>query len=89
MSDQTPEYYADVFSVGTSSLGVAITFGAAPPKDEVEGHDICTVRLSHGTAKTMAMGLRRLLRQYERDVKTNIVVPTEMIEELGLALEDW
>ncbi len=89
MDEITPEYYSDVYSIRSSPWGVAVSFSVASPKDDIEGHDVCIVRLSHETAKTLAMMLRRQLRQYERDTKTTIAVPRDVLNALGLAPEDW
>jgi hypothetical protein len=89
MGELTPEYYGDVYSIRSSPWGVAMTFSVAAPKDDVEGHDVCIVRLSHATAKTLSMMLRKQLRQYERDTKTAIAVPPDVMNQLGLAPEDW
>lgn len=89
MGELTPEYYSDVYSLRSSPWGVAITFSVAPPKDGVEGHDVCIVRLSHETAKTLSMMIRRQLKKYERDTRTTIAVPPDVMNQLGLAEEDW
>jgi len=49
MGELTPEYYGDVYSIRSSPWGVAITFSVGAPKDDVDGHDVCIVRLSHNT----------------------------------------
>lgn len=89
MGELTPEYYGDVYSIRSSPWGVAITFSVAAPKDGVEGHDVCIVRLSHETAKTLSMMIHKQLKQYERDTSTTIAVPPDVMNQLGLAPEDW
>lgn len=89
MNEQIPEYYGDVFHLRTSVWGVATTFAVQSPKEGVEGRDICVVRLSHEAAKALAMILRRQLKNYERDSNTVIALPTKVMNELGLAEEDW
>lgn len=89
MNEQIPEYYGDVFNLRTSVWGVATTFSTQAPKDGIEGRDICVVRLSHETAKALAMLLRRQLTKYERDSATVIALPDKVMNELGLAKEDW
>lgn len=68
---------------------MAATFTVQPPKDGIEGHDVCVVRLSHEAAKALAIMLRRQLKNYERDTDTTIALPTKVMSDLGLALEDW
>ena len=89
MGEMTPEYYSDVYTIRSNPWGVAITFSVGSPKDGVEGHDICIVRLSHETAKTLSMMVRKQLKQYERDTLTMIAVPEDVMNTLSLAPEDW
>jgi hypothetical protein len=89
MSELTPEYYSDVYSLRSSPWGVTITFSLAPPKDGVEVHDVCIVRVSHETAKALSMMMRKQLKQYERDSKTVITIPPDVMNALGLSLMDW
>lgn len=89
MNEQIPEYYGDVFYLRTSVWGVATTFAVQAPKDGIEAHDICVVRLGHESAKALAMLLRKQLKTYERDSDTVIALPTKVMNELGLASEDW
>lgn len=89
MSDLLPDYYGDIYHLRSNPWGVAITFGLSQAKDGLEERDICTVRLSHETAKTLSMMIRKQLKQYERDTDTTIAVPADVMNKLGLALEDW
>ena len=89
MSESVPEYYSDVFYLRCSPWGVATTFSVASPKEDIDGHDMCVMRLSHETAKTLSMMFRKQLKQYERDSNTSIAVPQEVMNNLGLAAEDW
>jgi len=89
MNELVPEYYGDVLYLRNTAWGFAITFTASPPKDGIEEHDVCIVRLSHETAKTLSMMIRKQLKQYERDTKTTIAIPQQVMYKLGLAEEDW
>jgi hypothetical protein len=89
MVEQVPEYYSEVFSIRTNPWGVAITFAVASPKDGIEAHDSCVVRLGHETAKTISMMLRNQLKSYERDTNTTIAIPQKVMSDLGLAPENW
>lgn len=89
MSELLPEYYSDVFSLRSGPWGVATTFSVASPKDGIDGHDVCVLRLSHETAKTLSMMIRQQMKKYERETKTQIAVPQEVLNSLGLAPEDW
>lgn len=89
MSEAVPEYYGDVYYLRSSPWGIAITFTASSPKEGIYEHDVCVVRLSHETAKTLSMMIRKQLKQYEKDTETIIAVPQRVMSSLGLAEEDW
>jgi len=89
MSEAVPEYYGDVFYLRSSPWGVAITLTASSPKEDIYEHDVCVVRLSHETAKTLSMVIRKQLKQYERDTKTTVTLPQQVLDKLGLTAGDW
>lgn len=89
MSEPTPEYYGEVYYLRSTPWGMAITFGVEPSKEGVQGHDVCVVRLSQQTAKTLSMLVRKQLKKYERDTATVIAIPQGVMNNLGLAPEDW
>ena len=89
MTEIIPEYYGDVFYLRTSPWGVAITFGLGPPKDGTAFRDVCTLRLSHETAKALAMILRKQLKDYEKGTAMTICLPTEVVNQLSLSTDDW
>ena len=89
MSEVLPEYYGDIYYVRTNQWGIAMTFGVSSPREGIEDHDVCTVRLSHEAAKVLAMLIRKQLRNYERDNHTLIVIPSETMKSLGLSSGDW
>ena len=89
MNEAVPDYYGDVYYLRSTPWGVAITFTASSPKEGIEEHDVCIVRLSHETAKTLSMVMRKQLKQYEVETKTTIAVPQQVMNNLGLAEKDW
>jgi hypothetical protein len=89
MTELIPDYYGDVYSLRSSPWGAAVTFSVSSPKDGIEGRDVCVVRMSHETAKTLSMMIRKQLKQYERQTQTTVAVPSEVMNKLGLAIEDW
>lgn len=89
MSEILPEYYGETYYIRNSPWGVSITFAVGPPKDDVDGHDVCTVRLSHEAAKVLAMIIRKQLKNYERDSKTLIAIPSEVMKPLELSPGEW
>lgn len=89
MTERVEEFYSDVYFLRSSPWGVSITFAVTPPKDGIEGHDVCLVRMSHQTAKSLSMMLRKQLKTYERGTKTEITIPLDVMNKLELAPEDW
>ena len=89
MNEKVPEYYSDVFSIRGSPWGIALVFSLSPPKDNVDGQDVCTIRISHESAKALAMLLRKQLKEWERNTKTAISLPSDVMNALDLAPEDW
>jgi len=89
MSEILPEYYGETYYIRTNPWGVSITFAVAPPKDDVDGHDVCIVRLSHEAAKVLAMIIRKQLKNYEKDNNTLIAIPSEIMKPLDLSPSGW
>lgn len=89
MNELVPEYYGDVLYLRNSAWGFTLTLAASPPKDGSEEHDVCIVRLSHETAKTLSMMIRKQLKQYEMDMKAPIAIPQPVMNKLDLTKEDW
>lgn len=89
MSEAIPEYYGDVFYLRSTPWGLAITFTASSPKEGIEEHDVCIVRVSHETAKVLSMTIRKHVKQYEMDMKTIITIPQQVINNLDLTKEYW
>jgi len=83
------ELAAAYFSIRTSPLGVAITFGATPLDENVETDESLVVKLSYQDAKALAVMLRRQLKRYEREGKVTITVPAEVMDGFGITPEEW
>ncbi len=92
MSAEHPEYYVDSFNVGFNPYTVFIQFQQhAPglrPGDVQSQTMLCTTRMSPVHAKVMAIFLRRVLIQYEKDAGL-INIPKRVLEELKIAEGDW
>lgn len=86
---EIPEYYGDIIHVRTGPWGVAITLSVGPPKEDIEGHDVCILRLSHETAKILAMILRSHLKKRERETGSEVSVPVDTVNALELGEEAW
>jgi len=59
---ELPEYFSDVFAIRTSPWGVSLTFGLTPPKEGVQERDVCTIRISHSTAKALSILLQKQIK---------------------------
>ena len=88
-----PEFYADAFQVTISPFGVNMTFSLRDPHPapgrQMPGTDMARVRMSPEHAKIVAMMLIRQIRNYERNSRIKIAIPSEVYTQLGIAEEDW
>jgi hypothetical protein len=89
MSEQVPEYYSDTFFLASNPWSVAITYSLSDSKTGKEGQDVCTVRMSHATAKTLTMLVRKQLKNYEKDTDSTIFIPPNVLNQLNLTDESW
>lgn len=89
MNEQLPEFYSDVFFLSCTPWGVSLTFGLTPHKPESKGRDVCIVRISHETGKSLAILLRTQLKQYEEDSNLKIGLTPDVMNKLGLKDNEW
>ncbi|HLA81081.1 MAG TPA: DUF3467 domain-containing protein [Thermoleophilia bacterium] len=91
--ESAPEFYADQFLVTTGVYTVTFSFAVNPPHPTPgrppQPQTQCVVRMSPPHAKVMAMLLRRQIKQYEEKSGTEILIPLEVLNDLGLSPEDW
>jgi len=83
------EAYSNVATVSMNPWDASITFGllAVQPGDP---HKMQTrVRMPLTLAKVLAVILLRNARALENRTKVDIDLPDEMLQELGIAKEDW
>ncbi len=87
------EFYVDQFRITGTAYGVAITFGLNPPHpapgQAAHAQDLTPLRMSLEHAKVMSMVLRRYLKGWERESGVTINLPSQLLTQLGLPLEDW
>jgi hypothetical protein len=56
-----------------------------PPKSERQA----TVRMSLEHMKVMSFIMQRSVKQYEAQTGTTIQIPMQMLNQMGISLEDW
>jgi hypothetical protein len=94
-----PDIYFDRFQLTTTVIGVnmvlSISDPAASPLEEGDGKvqlsatDVAVIRTSPTHAKLISMIIRKQLKKYEDDSKTEIQIPEEVYAQLKLNSSDW
>ena len=86
--------FIDQFQLNTSPYGATLNFmltdpmppsPGTPPKSERQA----TVRMSLEHMKVMAFIMQRSVKQYEAQTGTTIQIPMQMLNSMGISLEDW
>lgn len=88
------DIYSDQFQVVTGPFGCLLNFMLSNPIPPAPGsmpqvERLATVRMSLEHLKVMTFMLRRQLLLHERQTATNIQVPIEVLNSLGVSPEDW
>jgi len=88
---EIPEFYSDAVEINlTMPWTVALTFSLRSTETERKPVPVARVRMSPEHAKVLAMLLRRQLKNYEQDSKSEINLPADLYAKLGLvSFEDW
>ena len=87
------DIYSDVFAISITPWGANLSFqlqeahptSVSPKQPEQLG----TVRMSNEHLKTLIFISTRQLKRYERDNGVQCQIPTQVLGQLGIALEDW
>ena len=86
--------FIDQFQLNTSPYGATLNFmltdpmppsPGTPPKSERQA----TVRMSLEHMKVMSFIMQRSMKQYEAQTGTTIQIPMQMLNQMGISLEDW
>ena len=86
--------FIDQFQLNTSPYGATLNFmltdpmppsPGTPPKSERQA----TVRMSLEHMKVMSFIMQRSVKQYEAQTGTTIQIPMQMLNQMGISLEDW
>ncbi len=89
------DVYSDQFQVNLGPYGITLNFfltiaippgapGSAPQAERV-----ASVRTSLEHAKIMAFLLHRQIMDYESQTGVRIMLPADLLNELGIGPEDW
>lgn len=85
--------YFDSFQLSVSPYGVAMMLQRSPGQPAPAGQQVPTnigvARTSLEHAKVMTMILRRQLKKFEEDSGFQIRIPHALMNNMGLAEEDW
>lgn len=90
-----PDFYTDRMRLTVTVFGVNISFGLGNPhpEDNNEGVldvlELVRVRMSLEHAKIMTMILRKQIKVYEQSNQTEVAIPKQVLEALGLKDETW
>ena len=87
------DQYADQFTVSLSPFGANISFGlreAHPtPGRAQQSVPLGTMRMSIEHLKTMTFMLRKQVMNFETETGLHVGVPSNVLNQLGIAPEDW
>jgi hypothetical protein len=83
------EEFSDVFETHINPWSAAITFGRRATKVDEKTYFTTRMRMPLQQAKALAVMLLRNIRSYEGQTNTNIDLPRQLLDELGIPPEDW
>jgi len=87
------DVYSDQFMVTTTSWGANLSFLVNTPHPEptkpVPAERVATIRMSNEHLKVMAMVIVNQIKKMERDTGIKIGVDPRVLNNLGIAPEDW
>lgn len=83
------EYFSDACKINISPSTATLTFEIRRIVPEGVNQDVALIRMPTVEAKIMAIILLRTIRRYEQESNVTIAVPDRILNELGIAREDW
>jgi len=91
--DRQFDVFADQFTITITPFGANLSFQVRephpPPGRAPRVQDLGTVRMSVEHLKTMVMIIRRQVLKVEEDSGVQAEVPISILNQLGIAPEDW
>lgn len=87
------DVYADRFTVTVTPFGANLSFSLVEPHPAphkvLEASRVATIRMSIEHLKTMVVIIRNQIKQVEAQAGVKYEVPTNILTQLGIPLEDW
>ena len=83
------EYWSDLFGANVNPWGAAITFGLRSTRPEEPSKMTIRMRMALQQAKVLGLLLLRDIRVFEERTGTEVGLPAQVLEELGIPREDW
>lgn len=87
------DVYADQFTITITPFGANLSFGVREPHPSAgrqpQSRNLGTIRMSVEHLKTMVMIVRRQILLVEREAGVNAEVPRNILNQLGVAPDDW
>ncbi len=92
--NEVSDVYSDQFQLNLGPYGATLNFSLTDPTPPSPGtapkiERKATVRLSLEHLKVMTFVLVRQIKQYENQTGTEVQIPTQMLNSMGVSLEDW
>jgi hypothetical protein len=86
--------FTDQFQINTGPYGVTLNFSLSDPTPAAPGtapkiERQATVRMTLEHLKVMSFILQRSVKQYEAQTNTTIQIPMQMLNAMGISMEDW
>ncbi len=87
------DVFADGSTVTVTAFGSCLTFSLddphAPSLNPPPPKNLVTMRLSNEHLKVLAFLLWRQVRGYEYNQHVTIEIPTQVLSDSGIPIEDW
>ena len=87
------DVYTDAFIVTVTPWGANVSISLREPHPapaSVEPPDrLGTIRMSNEHLKVLVFMCRRQILNYESDMQIQVAVPTAILSQLGIPIEDW
>jgi len=83
------EYFSDVFWIHINPWSCALTFGLRQASATERDKPMLRVRMPLQQAKLLAVMLLQQMRRYEQETEVDIDLPRNLLESMGIPLEDW
>ena len=87
--DEMQEYFSDTFETHVNPWSAAVTFGMRATRETEDHRYKVRMRMPLQLAKALAVMLLRQIRSYEQQTQTDIDLPRQVLDTLGIPPEDW